>query len=331
MNEQDNSKAASLSSRESKLRRPRTGCLPRLLSLIFVASILLNGWYFINQSSQRGPVGLTEEYVAGSWNPGADKIAVVRVTGLIALDTVNYAVRQIRAARDDQRVKAVVLRVDSPGGTVTGSDQIWRELILLKNAGKPIVVSMGGFAASGGYYVAAPADRIFAEPTTTTGSIGVILELPNASGLLDKVGVDFEAITAGEWKNMGSPFEPFEPRELERFQEMVDQSYERFLEVVASGRGISMSEVGRVAEGQVFTSAEALERNLIDELGYLEDAILQAKSLSGAEGPHKVIRYVKPFSFSSALFNISTQATKPSIDPNALMELRTPRMMMILR
>jgi protease-4 len=293
-------------------------------------SIGLNVVYLSQESSGLTPDRLEEQYLTGAVNPTADKVAVVRVEGLIALDSVDFAVKQIRQARRDETIKAVVLRVDSPGGTVTGSDQIWREVELLKRAGKPVVVSMGGLAASGGYYVSAPADEIIAEPTTTTGSIGVIIELPNASELLEKVGLDFQAITAGEWKNMGSPFEPFSERELARFQELVDDTYERFLKVVAQGRDLPMDRARDIAEGQIYSADEALALGLVDRLGYQEDAIAEAIRRADLDSP-RVVRYQKPISLGS-LFGLSASANRTAIiDERMIMELRTPRMMMILR
>lgn len=311
-------------------RRERGGWLRKLFWPILIISVVLNVGFFTQKSSGLRPDRLEEQYVAGARNPTSDKVAIVRVEGPIALSSVDYAVQQIRQAREDKRVKAVVLRVDTPGGTVTGSDQIWREVSLLKRSGKPVVVSMGGLAASGGYYVSAPADQIIAEPTTTTGSIGVIIELPNASGLLDKVGVEFESITAGEWKNMGSPFKPFDDRDVARFQELVDDTYDRFLRVVAQGRNLSMETARRIADGKIYSADEALANGLVDRLGYEEDAIVEATNRAKLSSP-RIVRYSKPISLG-ALFGLSASATShPLIDQQTIMELRSPRMLMILR
>ncbi|MEW4570812.1 signal peptide peptidase SppA [Tautonia sp. JC769] len=311
-------------------RRERNGWFRRLFWPVLILSVLINFTLLSQRTAGLRPDPLEEQYVSGSLNPTADKIAVVRVEGPIALSSVDFAVEQVRQARNDKRVKAVVLRVDSPGGTVTGSDQIWREINLLKQTGKPVIVSMGGLAASGGYYVSAPADEIIAEPTTTTGSIGVLIELPNASELLEKVGVQFEAVTAGEWKNMGSPVQPLEERDLARFQELVDDTYARFLRIVAQGRDLSMDEARAVAEGKIYSANEALAIGLVDRLGYQEDAIAEAAERAQLDSP-RVVRYSKPISLGS-LFGISASArTAPLFDEATIMEWRTPRMMMILR
>ncbi len=313
-------------------RRSRFGCL----SIVF---LLIGGFILLAIISSIGSIGtsrtpgrLDERYVAGPIT-AKDKVAVIRIEGIIFDNTVEFAERQLRQAREDKQIKAVVMRVDSPGGTVSGSDKIWREVQLLKNAGKPVIVSMGGVAASGGYYVSAPADQIIAEPTTTTGSIGVILELPNASELMDKIGVEFHSITAGEWKGAGSPFEPLSDRDRERFQQMVDETYNRFLKIVAQGRELTLEEARTVAEGKVFTAEEALDNGLVDRLGYLEDAIAEAITQSGLSKP-RVVRYQKPISFPGTLFGLSSMDnTEPTfrLDEETMLRLRTPRMLMILR
>src|SRR5262249_54001478 len=158
------------------------GCLRRLVMPVLVIAAII---YLVGSSVTREsgllPTPLTERYVAGELRP--EKIAVVEVTGFIIGENVEHAINQIRQARDAKGVRAVVLRVDSPGGTVSGSDRIWREVEMLRLRGKPIVASLGGTAASGGYYVAAASDFIYAEPTTLTGSIGVIAEFPQVSKL----------------------------------------------------------------------------------------------------------------------------------------------------
>lgn len=296
---------------------------------LLILSLLVNFALLGGRSTGRLPESLDERYVAGSLT-APDKIAVVEIDGGIDDFSVPHMLKQLRQARVDKHVKAVVLRVESPGGTVTGSDQIWREVVLLKQSGKPLVVSMGGVAASGGYYVSAPADRIYAEPTTMTGSVGVIMELPNVSELMKKVGVDMISITAGEWKGMGSPFQPLTERDRDRFQSMINETYSRFLRVVAQGRKLTEEKTRSVAEGQVFTAAEALRNGLIDELGYMEDAIAEAKRRAGLVNV-RVVRYNRPLGILDALIGVSAGGGSPILDEKTIMKLRTPRLMMILR
>lgn len=310
-------------------RRERSGCLRKLFWPVLIVSVLGNLSLMGRNATGRLPNSLEERYVAG--DPAAtDKVAVVMIEGSIGDNSVPHMVRQVQQAREDANVKAVVLRVESPGGTVTGSDQIWREVELLKKSGKPVVVSMGGIAASGGYYVSAPADKIFAEPTTMTGSIGVIMDRPNVSELMEKVGVQMNSITAGEWKGMGSPYHPFTDRDKERFIQMIDETYGRFLRVVASGRKLTLEKARSIAEGKVFTAQEALTNGLIDQLGYLDDAIQDARSRAKLSGA-RVVRYQRPISFGDLFLDVQSRAESGLIDEQTLMDLQTPRMLMILR
>jgi protease-4 len=275
------------------------------------------------------PTRLSERYLAGDLT--APKLAVVEVEGLLMDEVAEHALKQIRQARDDDQVRAVVLRIDSPGGTVSAADRVWREVESLKRDGrKPVVVSMGGMAASGGYYIAAPADSIFAEPTTLTGSIGVILEIPQLNGLLQKLGVEFETITTGEWKDTGSMYRPMTQRERKRWKEVIDEPYQRFLRVVAQGRGLSIDELKPVANGKVYTSREALQHKLINAIGYLDDAILQAQRLAKLESAH-VIRYAKSSGLTEALLSLTTQRNALPISAETPLRLQTPRLLFLAR
>lgn len=309
-------------------RRDRRGWFARLfgpLLLLLVLILIFKGPLGTEGSI---PQRLSEEYVAGGIT-GA-KIAVVEISGLILDGEVDYAIRQVRQARDDTSVRAVVLRIDSPGGTVSGSDRIWREVQLLKERGKPVVVSMGGLAASGGYYVAAAADYILAEPTTMTGSIGVILEIPVIRGLLDKVGVEFQTIKTGKWKDSPSLFHPLTDEERERWDGIIDIAYQRFVRVVAQGRSLPLDHVLPVADGRVLTADEALDAKLINEIGYLDDAILHAQRLAGVSSIH-VVRYAKPKSVVETLFGAQSSAPGLSIDSDLLLKLQAPKMLYLAR
>jgi protease-4 len=322
-------------------RRERGGCLRWGLLPILLISLFLNCGLVASLSSLITPNRLQEVYVAGDLSPSTlnrDKIAIVEVDGVIADTSVEHAIKQLKQARDDSGVMAVVLRVDSPGGTVSGADRIWREVELLvrgtdKNGKdrKPVVVSMGGMAASGGYYVSAPADLIFAEPTTMTGSIGVILEVPQLHELLEKIGVDFETITTGEFKDMGSMFRPMTESERARWREVIDSAYQRFVRVVAHGRKLPLAKAIDLANGKVYTSEEALELKLIDRVGYLDDAIQEAQrraKLSDA----RVIRYARPSSLETLLGSAATSSKSSlPVDRETLLQLATPQMLYLAR
>ena len=187
-------------------------------------------------------------------------------------------INALRKATDDKNVKAVVLRVNSPGGSALASELIWRELELA-SIKMPIVVSMGNLAASGGYYIACNADAIFAEPTTITGSIGVFGVLPNISELAENIGINAEQVSTNKGANY-SVFEPMTDAFRTVTQEGVEQVYTTFLERVAEGRGMLVSEVDSVAQGRVWSGVEAIEKGLVDKLGNLDDAILHAAELA---------------------------------------------------
>lgn len=200
--------------------------------------------------------------------------------GNVGADTV---VAHLRSAEDDGNVKAVVLRVDSPGGSAFASDEIWRAVEQVQEAGKPVVVSMGGVAASGGYYVAAGSDAIFAEPTTITGSIGVYGGKFSFGELFEKVGVDYEIYSRGRKASMYSTSREMDEIEIASMERLIEDTYVQFKTVVSEGRGLSMEEVEEVARGRVWTGADALEVGLVDELGGLQEAIVHAKGLSGMD------------------------------------------------
>jgi len=198
----------------------------------------------------------------------------------IGSETLAEALKQAREASD---VKAVVLRVNSPGGSALASDVIWRETQLLKAAGKPLVVSMGDYAASGGYYISASADRIFANPTTITGSIGVFGMIPNAQEMLeDKMGLAFDAVSTQSHAGMGLNA-PLDEVQMEAINEGVTDIYEDFVQLVAQGRGMSEASVDEIARGRVWSGKDALEIGLVDELGGLNEAIAAAEELADLE------------------------------------------------
>lgn len=222
----------------------------------------------------------------GMASDGAE-IAVVYAEGTIVdgegnLDQVggDRIARILRAVRKDESVKAVVLRVNSPGGSATAAEKILRE-VELTNSVKPVVVSMGGYAASGGYWIATLAETIFAEPTTVTGSIGVFSLLPNIGGLADKFDIHVERVETNDLTTMFSIFRPKTPEEMERMGRFVDVTYDHFLERVMRGRDLTPAAAEAAAEGRVWSGVSALEMGLVDQLGGLEDAIAHAADLAG--------------------------------------------------
>ena len=213
--------------------------------------------------------------------PVGDRVAVIKVKG--AIIEPDRIVSKIQKAKEDKSIKALVLRVDSPGGSVGASQEIYRALEDFKSSGKPRVVSMGNVAASGGYYISAPADLIFANPGTITGSIGVIVQHTEIKDLLEKLGIRTTAIKTGKFKDTLSPFRDLTPEEKEYLQKTIEDAYEQFLQAILKYRSKKISEqkLREIADGRVFTGRVAKELGLVDELGNLQDAINRAKQMAG--------------------------------------------------
>lgn len=227
-------------------------------------------------------------------SPMGDKVALVRIEGPI-IDSKN-PIDEIKEYVKDPSVKAIVLRVDSPGGGVAPSQEIYEE-VKKAVAKKKIVVSMGSLAASGGYYISAPASRIVANPGTLTGSIGVIMEIPNLEGLMNKVGVKTEVIKSGKHKDIASVFRGIGREEKEILQGVLDDVHDQFIKAVAEGRKMLPDHVRKLADGRIFTGKQAVSMGLVDELGNLEDAIKVAAQLSGIKGEPSVVSKKEKFSF----------------------------------
>lgn len=209
-------------------------------------------------------------------------------------------IRDLRKLREDETVKAVVLRVNSPGGSAFGSEQIWREVLLLK-AEKPVIVSMGDYAASGGYYISCAADCIVADPTTLTGSIGIFGMFPMLENLLtDKLGLHFETVKTNRYADMGDMTRPFNDAERAALQKYINNGYKLFVQRCADGRGMSVEAIEKIAEGRVWTGATAKELGLVDELGGLDKAIEIAAQKSGIEA-YSIIHHPSQESFFDSL------------------------------
>ena len=211
-------------------------------------------------------------------------------------------ITDLRKLREDETIKAVVLRVNSPGGSAYGSEQIWHEVVLLK-AKKPVIVSMGDYAASGGYYISCAADTIVADPTTLTGSIGIFGMFPNMQGLLtDKIGLHFDMVKTNRFSDMGDMTRPFNADEREAMQNYINNGYKLFVKRCADGRGMSTEAIEKIAEGRVWTGEAAKELGLVDELGGLDRALEIAAQKVGIEA-YSVVNYPAKESFFSTLLD----------------------------
>jgi protease-4 len=214
-------------------------------------------------------------------------VGIIEVNG--AIISSDETVNLIKKYRDNNAIKAVVLRVQSPGGGVAASQEIYQAL---KNTAetKPVICSMGEVAASGGYYIACACDSIVANPGTLTGSIGVIMEFMVAEELIKKVGLKFEVLKAGQNKDLGSPFRQMTPEERALLQGMIDDVHGQFIEAVAEGRRLSPDSVRLLADGRVFSGRQALALRLVDKMGTLEDAVTLAAGMAGLKDKPKLFR-----------------------------------------
>ena len=214
------------------------------------------------------------------------QVGVVKVEGMI-LDSAK-TIEQLVAFHEDDDVKAIVLRVDSPGGGVGPSQEIHDEVQRI-DADKPVIVSMGSVAASGGYYIAAPARRIFANPGTLTGSIGVIMEFTNFQELLEKIGLSSQVVKSGKHKDIGSPVRTMTEEDRAILQALIDDVHTQFVESVAAGRKLDVQKVRTLADGRIYTGRQARDLGLVDELGSLDAAVRYAGQLAGIEGKPDVV------------------------------------------
>jgi protease-4 len=301
------------------------------LLIVILAAIGATMSESIEELSQKDKQ-LTEKFVKGN-TKAQDKIVVMTISGVIKTEEDGFIAKQIRQASNDSNVKAIVLRVDSPGGTISGSDY-YLNLLKKLRAGRelPIVVSMGSIAASGGYYVSMVGDEIYAEPTTITGSIGVIIPLFNAADLCKKIGIESTPITSGPLKNMASIAKPLSDEERKIWQKMVDESFEQFKSVIRDGRknfDDNPEELDKLATGQVYNAHEAEQNGLVDKIGYIDDAIDRAISLSGAsEFDVKVVKYKPKSNFVETL--LESKLNSNPLDAETISELSTPKVYLIM-
>ena len=259
-----------------------------LILLLLGASGMQQGCITINLLEPAGPV--QEVQLTGT---GDGKVLLLDLSGIISSQDKDALIQQpnmvaalkeeLTKATKDEMVKAVVLRINSPGGTVNASDILYHEIKTFKASRKiPVVVSMMDVAASGGYYAAMASDAILVHPSTVTGSIGVIMLTVNAKGLMEKVGVEANAITSGPRKDMGSPFRTMTAEEKAIFQGVIDSFYLRFLAVVQEGRpNLSADQIKKLADGRIYSGDQAKAAGLVDDIGYLDEAIELAKKKAG--------------------------------------------------
>ncbi len=230
----------------------------------------------------------------------SDKIAIINIESIITQSS--NTVRQIKKYADDKYIKAIVLRIDSPGGGVAPSQEIYSEILnVRKNSNKIVVTSMGNLAASGGYYIACASNKIVANPGTLTGSIGVIMTFSNIEELMKKIGLKTEIIKSGEFKDIGSPMREFTEKEKKLLQGVIDDVYDQFVNAVSVGRSIAVQKVKELSDGRIFTGRQAFEIGLVDKLGSLEEAIKLAAELVGIEGKPKIVSEKKE---SNLLFKL---------------------------
>jgi len=284
--------------------------------LLPVCSCVGTGYLMMSSLGQVAPG--TQPAALGT----GDAVAVLRLDGAISDAPSGYLSTQqgitpqrvsdlLAQADADPAIKAVVVRVNSPGGSVVASDEIYHMLLDFE---KPVVFWMGGMAASGGYYISCGADYVFAHPDTLTGSIGVISQFVNAEELLDEIGVDAVIITSGPRKDMGSLFREMTEEEQAIWQEVIDEVYDGFVELVAQARDLPVEDVRELADGRVYTGRQAEDLGLVDAVGVSEDAISKAAELGGIEGEPRVIELETTPTFLEALYGFQARSAIPTLE-----------------
>jgi protease-4 len=291
--------------------------MQRIIIMVSMAVLLtgLSGCFVVRVNLTPETQPLEEQTISGR---GKDKILLMDITGVITSEDAGPVLggrkepgmlarvrEQLDRARLDKNVKALVIRINSPGGGVTASDTLYHELKKFKDeTGAKVVAHILDMGTSGAYYAALAADRITAQPTSVTGSIGVIMLRIDATGLMQKIGVQALQISSGAEKGMGSPFRPISDEEKKIFQGMIDSMYGRFVSVVAEGRKMPADRVRPLADGRIYTSQEAKEAGLIDGVGYLEDAFKQARTLANLDQA-TIVTYLRPGEYRPNIYSMN--------------------------
>jgi protease-4 len=278
-----------------------------------LAALLLAGCSVISLDLQPRVRPLEETTVEGK---GAAKILMLDLSGVLGDDLPGLSLtappprvpllarvqEELRKAADDDRVKALIVRINSPGGTITASDILYREIYEFKRRKKiPVIATIMDVGASGGYYVALAADTIVATPTAVTGSIGVVMLTVNAQGLMEKIGVAPLAIKSGAMKDAGSPFRALTPQERAVFQGVIDDMFGRFVKLIVQSRKIPEERVRRFADGRIYTAEQALELKLVDRVAYLDEVVVMARQAAGVDEA-RVIMYHRPKEYVASIY-----------------------------
>ena len=305
--------------------------MPRLAALALASLVALSGCSLITLDLQPKIRPLEEETVEGK---GTNKIVLLDLSGMLAEDVASFSIgapppkvpllarvrEELRKAEDDERVKALIVRINSPGGTITASDVLYHEILTFKQRKKvPVVAAIMDVGASGGYYAALAADTIVVNPTTITGSIGVVMVTLNAQGLMQKIGVAPLAIKSGPMKDAGSPFRALTAPELAVFQTMIDEFYGRFVGLIVQSRKLPEDRVRALADGRVYTADQALSLGLVDRIGYLEDVVKLTRDAAKLDEA-RVVMYHRPKEYRS---NIYSSSQAPATAESALGQFAT--------
>ncbi|MBC8106899.1 MAG: signal peptide peptidase SppA [Anaerolineae bacterium] len=324
------------------------GVLLTLATSIFGISILLN-FYLLTAVGLAGGASSAAETVLVNGDAG-ETVAVIPLKGVITGESAERFEKLMREIEENGSIKALVLEIDTPGGEVTASDEIYRRVLKYKtDKGVKVVATMGSMATSGGYYIACATDYVYAQPTTLTGNIGVVMQRFNFSGLMEKWGVADTTITPekSKYKYAESPFRPESPETAVYLRGLIDDTYGRFKDIVAKGRGTNLkATIDQVADGRVYTANDALKLGLIDEIGYADEAYTKAAAMAGLNKQH-VVRYHRQPSLldllagdtsanaglgdRGATSSINGGGVNVKIDRSILDEITTPRLMSIYR
>jgi protease-4 len=286
----------------------------RAIAACLVAAAALSGCSLLSIDLQPRIRPLKEETVEGK---GRDKILLLDLSGLLQDEVTGFSIgtpaprvpllarvrEELHKAEEDDRVRAVVVKINSPGGTITASDVLYREITQFKQQRKiPVIAAIMDVGASGGYYVALAADTIVAHPTSVTGSVGVVMLTMNAQGLMEKIGVAPVAIKSGAMKDAGSPFRAMTPEEHAVFQGLIDDMYGRFVRLIAESRHLPEERVRAFADGRVYTAQQALALGLVDRVAYLDEVIESAKRAAGVEEA-RVVMYHRPKEYRATIYS----------------------------